>query len=354
MKLVKNFSTVGSMHFLLMLILVIAIAAVPALSQTVVTSPTNNETVSSPFNLTMHASTCSSIAVNYVGYSLDNGSTTAIYTGQSMDGPVSAPSGTHTLHIKVWNDSGGICLTDVTVNVGGAGSGGGGATSVIPADAVKLSSIQTLSDWTEIHDGGTPGSSSGATSLQSSPSLTGSARLFQNQFNDYGGERYSAQFDDNTTSEGFFYDAWVYIADNANGFANLEFDVDQTMENGETVVMGFQCDSWNGTWDYAVNAGSPTAYNDTWGHSKAPCNVHNWGANQWHHVQIYFVRNTSGWVNYNTVWLDGVQQYLNITAFSGYSLGWGPTILTQFQIDGNSPNTSWGNVYLDEITVYRW
>jgi hypothetical protein len=146
----------------------------------------------------------------------------------------------------------------------------------------------------------------------------------------------------------------VYIANNANGFANLEFDLDQTMTNGETVVMGFQCDSWSLTWDYAVNAGSPTAPNDTWAHSKQPCNVHSWGANQWHHVQIYFTHNSSGWVTYSEVWLDGVAQPINVTAFSGYDLGWGPALLTQFQIDGDSSGTTWGNVYMDELTVYRW
>jgi hypothetical protein len=348
MKFAKKIAAVFFTPVFSMLVLTIGVAAIPAHSQTVVTSPTNNETVSSPFNLTMNASTCASVAVNYVGYSLDNGTSTAIFAGQAMNGPVSAPSGAHTLHIKVWNTSGGICVTDVAITVGG------GATSVIPSGAVQVGSIQTLSDWVEIHDGGTPGSSSGAMSITSSPSLTGAARYFANQFNDFGGERYSAQFDDNTTSQNFFYDAWVYIANSAVGFSNLEFDLEQTIENGETVVMGFQCDSWNLTWDFAVNSGSATQYNDTWGHSSAPCNVQNWSANQWHHVQIYYTRNESGWVTYHSVWLDGAEQDLNVTAFSGFSLGWGPSIVTNFQIDGNSSGTTWGDVYLDEISVYRW
>ena len=78
------------------------------------------------------------------------------------------------------------------------------------------------------------------------------------------------------------------------------------------------------------------------------------GANQWHHVQIYFSHNESGWVTYHSVWLDGAEQDLNFTVFSGYALGWGPAIVTNFQIDGNSSGTTWGNVYLDEMTVYRW
>lgn len=177
-----------------------------------------------------------------------------------MTGRSPPPNGWHTLHVKVWNDQGGVCVTDISIDVTTAS----GATSVVPSSAVGVSAIQSLSDWTAIHDGGTPGSSSGTMSMSSSPSLTGAARLFANQFNDFGGERYTAQFDDNTTSENFFYDAWVYIATKANGFSNLEFDLEQTMANGETVIMGFQCDSWSGTWDYAVNGGSPTGPNDTW------------------------------------------------------------------------------------------
>jgi hypothetical protein len=266
-----------------------------------------------------------------------------------MNGPVNAPTGWHTVHIKVWNNYGGVCVTDVSVDVTTSG-----ATSVIPSNAVEISAIQTLGDWTAIHDGGTPGSSSGAMSITSSPSLTGSARLFANQFNDFGGERYSAQFDDNTTAQNFFYDVWVYIANNSNGFSNLEFDLNQTMPNGETVIMGFQCDSWIDRWDYTVNGGSPTASWDTWLHSYSPCNVSSWAGNQWHHVQIYFSHDENGWVTYHSVWLDGAEEDLNFTVFSGFALGWGPAVVTNFQIDGNSSGTTWGNVYLDELTVYHW
>jgi len=330
-------------------------AVIPALAQTMITSPTNGEVVSSPFTLNMSASTCSSMPATAVGYSLDNSASTSSWPAQYIDGPVAAPGGSHTLHVKVWNGSGGVCVTDVSVNVDSTpAAGSSGSSSIVPSNAVEVSSIQALGDWVTIHDGGTTGSSSGTMSLTSSPSLTGNARLFANQLNDFGGQRYSIQFDDNTTSQNFFYDAWVYISGSAAGFSNLEFDLDQTMPNGETVVMGFQCDSWIQRWDYAVNGGSPTSPNDTWLHSYAPCNVQSWGVNQWHHVQIYFTHNESGWVTYNSVWLDGVEQDLGFTVFSGYALGWAPAIITNFQIDGNSSGTTWGNIYLDELTVYRW
>jgi hypothetical protein len=337
--------------------LILMLAALPAMAQTTINSPTNGEQVGSPFTLDMTASTCSGEPVSAVGYSLDNSTSTATFPVQYMNGPVSAPAGWHVLHVKVWNEYGAVCVTDISFDVvtgTAATTTSNSATSVIPSNAVAVGAIQTLGNWTEIHDGGTPGSSAGTMSMTSSPSLTGDARLFANVFDYYGGERYAVQFADDNTSQNFFYDTWVYIANDSNGFSNLEFDLAQTMQNGETVMMGFQCDTWNQTWDFAVNAGSPTAYNDTWAHSSAGCNVHAWAPNQWHHVQIWYTRNTSGWVTYHAVWLDGTEQAINVTAFAGYSLGWGPTVITQFQIDGNSSGESWANVYLDALTVYRW
>lgn len=333
--------------------MVIMAATIPALAQTVVSSPANGQQVPSPFTLNMSASTCASRPVSAVGYSLDNSGTSSVWPVQYINGPVAAPSGWHTLHVKVWNLTGQVCVTDVSINVNNTPQSNT-SSSVIPANAVKISSIQALGNWTGIHDVGTPGSSSGTMSLAGSPSLTGTARLFANQFNFYGGQRYSVQFDDNTTSQNFFYDTWVYIAGSSKGFSNLEFDLAQTMPNGQTVIMGFQCDNWFQRWDYTVNAGSPTNPYDTWLHSNAPCNLNQWRANQWHHVQIYFSHNNSGWVTYHSVWLDGAEQVLNSTVFSGFALGWDPVVLTNFQIDGNSPGTTWGNVYLDEMTVYRW
>jgi hypothetical protein len=340
MKLLRNLS---------LAFLMLTAALLPALGGTVISNPSNGEQVSSPFNLTMSADTCSSRPVVVVGYSLDNSPSTSAWPDHQINGPVGAPDGWHTLHVKVWNDYGAVCVTDVSVNVGG-----GAVASAIPGNASRVSSIQTLGNWREVHDGGTPGWSSGWTGVQSSPSMSGAAREFATTFNHYGGHRYSVQFDDDQWSNNFFLDTWVYIADSADGFSNLEFDLNQTMSNGETVIMGFQCDSWVQRWDYSVNGGSPTAPNDTWLHSYAPCNVHSWAVNKWHHVQIYFSRNSSGWVTYHSVWLDGAQQNLNFTVFSGYDLGWGPSLVTNFQIDGSSSGTTWGNVYMDEISVFRW
>jgi hypothetical protein len=333
--------------------LILAVAAAPAVAEVSVNSPTNDEHVSSPFKLDVTASVCSSDAVTAIGYSLDNSTQTTHWNSQSVNTSVSAPGGWHTLHVKAWNSKGEVCVTDVSIDVV-SGSSGSGGLSVVPSSAAKVGAIQTLSGWQKVHDGGTPGSSSGTMSMSSSPSVGGASRLYANEFKDYGGERYWVHFSDDNSAENFLYDGWVYIHDSSSGFKNLEFDLAQTMENGETAMMAFQCDGWNHTWDYGINAGSASASKASWRHSSATCDAQNWSVNQWHHVQIYVSRNTSGSITYHAVWLDGNKQTIEATAFGGFDLGWGPAIITQFQVDGSSSGTTYGNVYLDDLTVYRW
>lgn len=339
--------------------LILALAAAPAVAQISVNSPTDGEQVSSPFKFDVTASTCSSASVTAIGYSLDSSTQTTHWNSQSVNTTISAPAGSHTLHVKSWNGKGETCVQDVSIDVVSEGSSSGsssgsGGLSVVPSGAKKVGAIQTLSGWQKVHDGGTPGSASGTMSMSSSPSVTGASRLYANEFKDYGGERYWVHFSDDTSAENFLYDGWVYIHNSSSGFKNLEFDMVQTMPNGQTAMMAFQCDGWNHTWDYGINAGSAKASKASWRHTSAYCNPQAWSVNQWHHVQLYVSRNSSGTLSYHAVWLDGNKQTLGATAFGAFDLGWGPAIITQFQVDGSSSGTTYGNVYLDELTVYRW
>jgi hypothetical protein len=215
-----------------------------------------------------------------------------------------------------------------------------------------VSNIQNMGNWVARHDNGTGGSSSGSSVISGTPSRSGDARKFSMSFNGYGGEIYNASFGDDTTSQNFFYDAYVYIAQGSS-IANLEMDMNQTMPNGQTVIYGFQCDGWSHTWDYTLNKGTPTSPVDAWAHSGAYCNPASWSTNAWHHVQVSYSRDGSGNVCYKSVWLDGAQQDMYITVPSAFALGWGPVLLTNFQIDGASPSGG-AVVYLDNLTVYRW
>ena len=284
-----------------------------------------------------------------MGYSLDASTSTTIVDGTSINASVASASGSHTLHVKAWGNQGAACVTDVSVDVLVSA-----ALSVVPSLAASISSIQTLGSWIASNDSASGGgAASGSMSIVGSPSQSGPTREFATSYSNYGDERYSTTFGDDTVSTNFLYDGWVYLTSSSSDIANLEMDINQVMANGQTVLFGFQCDGYSSTWDYTVNKGTPQSPNDQWLHSSAYCNPRGWGINTWHHVQIYFSRDDSGNVTYHCVWLDNLQENINATVSSAFALGWAPTLLTNFQVDGLGASGS-SIVYLDNLTIYRW
>jgi len=328
-----------------------------------VSQPAQGSTVSSTFALDAASSSCSSQSVAAMGYSLDSSPSTAIVYGTSVSASVTAAPGAHVLHVKSWGNQGGACDTDVAITVSAsspAAPGGsniapqGGSGPYVPSNAVSVSNIHAMGDWVAVDDPGTYGSAAGAMAMVGSPSITGNALEFYTAYSYYGGELYYATFGDDTTSSNFVYDGWVFLTNSSGSIANVEMDMNQVMPNGETVIFGFQCDGWNGTWDYTENAGTPTAPVDHWVQSNAACNLQNWSQNAWHHVQVSYSRDGYGNVTYQSVWLDGNQQQINATVPSAFALGWGPTLLTNFQVDSFVPGWSSSTVYLDGLTISRW
>ncbi len=220
-----------------------------------------------------------------------------------------------------------------------------------------MDEIQALSTWQAAYDTGTSGSggnASGASQLVETPSLSGNAREFSTDYSNYGGERYHVSFGKDTAATHFLYDVWVYLDSSASNVANLEMDMNQVMPNGQTVIFGFQCDGWSKTWDYTTNAGTPENPVDKWVQTDQACNVQDWSQNTWHHVQVAYSRDDAGNATYESVWLDDVEQDINATTPSAFALGWGPTLLTNLQVDGRNAGSGASTVVLDQLTVYRW
>lgn len=320
------------------------ITITPALAGVTISSPGNRADVQSPFELSATAVECSSHPVTAIGYSLDNSRDTTIIHKETVDVRVAAPLGDHVLHVKAWAKK-FVCVTDVTIHVLPA-------NELIPPDAVKVSNLEDLSNWELQHDPTTQAGTTGATTVVSSPSHTGAARKFVTTFADNGGHLYHVTFGDDTQATNFVYDAWVYLDSSAKHIANLEMDLNQVMDNGQTVIYGFQCDGWSGTWDYSANAGTPARPSGRWVHSNAACNPQNWAQNVWHHVQISYSRDDAGVVTYHSVWFDGKEQVINASALGARKLGWGPVLLANFQVDGRGSGTT--TVYLGDFTIYRW
>ena len=325
--------------------------ALPALAGVTVNSPSNDTDVSSPFTLNASASTCSSSNVVTMGYSFDSSSDTTVIKGQSIDQSISSSTGGHTLHVKAWGQNGSSCVTSISITVKASSTS---SASIIPSTADIVSSIEALSGWGAAHDTGGPGSSSGSTSLVTSPSLYGSSRKFVTSFTNSGDERYSKSFSDNVDAKNLFYDAWVYLTSSSSKIGNLEFDLNQVMSNGQTALIGFQCDGYTGLWAYNVNKGSAGSPRPSWvGKSGTHCNPRSWSVDKWHHVQASFYRSSTGTVTYHAIWLDGVQTSLNVQAFVAADLGWAPVVNTQFQVDGlGSSGTV--TAYVDRLTVSMW
>lgn len=326
--------------------ILLVIGSMPAFAGVVVNSPAGGADVSSPFTLSATAAICSSQPVSAIGYSLDSSPDTTTKSGQVLDASVQSGAGGHTVHVKAWGDKGAVCVSDVAVNVTAA-------DALVAAGAASVGAIQALGNWQALHDAGTPGWSSGAMSLVGSPSMGGTARKFYTTYGNNGGERYHASFSDDEAATNFVLDGWIYLTNDAGNIANIEMDLNQVMPNGQTVLFGIQCDGWSGTWDYNANWTGPTKPTNKWMHSGAKCNVRTWGRNQWHHVQLSYSRNEYGVVTYHSVILDGKEMGINATVPSAYALGWGPVLLTNFQVDGLGSGGS-STVYLDDLVIYRW
>jgi Chitobiase/beta-hexosaminidase C-terminal domain len=217
---------------------------------------------------------------------------------------------------------------------------------VIPKNAIAASGLLALDTWIFNHDQGTPGTAVGATSLVSTPSLSGNARQFVSSYTNAGGEIYSVPYANDTASMNFVYDGWVWI-EAGSTIANLELDSNQVTENGQTAIYAFQCSGYSQSWEYSGAGGH-------WVSSSRPCKVSNWQTNAWHHVQISYSRDDSGNVTNHSVWLDGNEQVIDATAPSSFALGWQVGVVqTQFQLDGQGASGA-SKVYLDNLNVYRW
>lgn len=324
------------------------VCGVSAFASVTVTSPNPRAEVVSPFLLVASASPCSSQQIVSMAYSIDNSTSWTTVKGSSIDTHVSSITGAHTLNVKSTGRGGAVCEVSVANIVVPD------PASLVPPDAVAFRGVQALSTWQGTSDTESgDGTASGKTKIVGSPSLSGSARQFTTTFTNEGGERYWVVFGDNTEVTDFLYDGWVYVARPSSGVANIEFDMNQVMSNGQTVIYGFQCDGYSGTWDYTANEGTPGSPSDQWLHSAFPCNPQNWSTNAWHHVQITYSRDPYGSVTYQSVWFDGVENDLNETVASAFALGWAPVLLTNFQIDGRGASGS-STVYLDNLTVYCW
>jgi hypothetical protein len=282
-----------------------------------------------------------------MGYSIDSG--TAVIEPTSFTASVSAPAGSHVLHVKCWGQQAADqVLLNINVVQPTAPKG-----PAIPSYAYVQQQIDLLPGWRIKHDPATPGTATGSMTLVSDPTLTGQTEKYVTTFTDGGGILYSNTYGHDTDSTHFVYDVHVWLSADSV-LSNLELDGNQVIRNGHTIIYGFQCSGYAGVWEYTENAGTIDQTRAHWLKSSAPCNPAKWTRNTWHHIQISVSRDDSGNVTYHSVWFDGVEQPINKTAMSEFSLGWAlGALVANFQVDGLGASGT-ATIYVDNLKMSRW
>jgi hypothetical protein len=246
-------------------------------------------------------------------------------------------------------------INALTVVASSTGTGTS-TTPLIPANAISSGDLDGSSLWKWVHDAGTTGDSVGASTYPLTLGGYSDVRGYTvSNYLNYGGERYSIDFGKDTASTHFIYDLYVQ-SPSPSVIRNLELDMNQVTANGDTVILGFQCDSGANAWDYSkvINPNTPTQ-GTKWVSSAVPCNVSSWTPNTWYHIQISTQRDNSGNVTYNWVAVNGVVSQINATVFSKESLRWAVgAMVVNFQLDPLSKSGTPMIAYVHNLTIYRW
>ena len=236
-----------------------------------------------------------------------------------------------------------------------SGATSAAAASILPtppATATVFANIQSTpvtGDCNAANCAGGSGNSSYFNAInQSTPSLSGASLEIDSE----GAGANALFYWHNSTDPAlvgsishFLEDFWVYT-DNTAGVQGFEYDPDWYVQ-GYKFDMSMQCDYADGKiwrlWDSLHNqwvAVSPAL----------PCG---WSINTWHHVQLYVTASLASHnYTYQAMVIDGNATVLNAT-YSALSNGWGPTIGTEAQLDGNSsgvPIHEW----IDKMTLTVW
>jgi hypothetical protein len=334
----------------------------PALASDVtVASPISGTHLSSPVWIRAHNIGCEGVPPSAFGYSIDNSST--VFRGETpydIDVPHQAiAAGTHIVHFKSWTAR-GACPVVNTQFIVGSGSPSAPPPSTPPppssggiaANAISSGDLDRKEPWGMIHDGGTPGTSKGSTVFPATTPVYDDARKFFMTYTNRGGERWYRFVAGDKKATHFVLDAYVFLP-NPSQVLNLELDINQSMANGETVLLATQCAGIEGVgrWEAAYTSGKY----DHWWASGPKCDPRTWKANVWHHIQIGMHRDANGVVTHDWVDFDGVHHPWGYTHLAAHFLGWAPgTINTQFQIEGTNKTSGSATAFVHKLTVYRW
>jgi hypothetical protein len=301
-----------------------------------VSSPTNNATVSSPFQVVASASASRPI-VAMIAY-LDSQIVVNV-PGASMNASVSAGSGTHSLVVQAWDTSGVVYKNALTISVS--------ASNPIPPGAAVKTKIQNMGTWdscTVCAGSGGAGQPAqfGMAQFQASPSLSGSSAKFNIGGNTgYADALWWKQLGAANSATNFQYDLDFYIASPQVAQA-LEFDMNQSIGNLK-FIFGSQCNLKNGgVWDVWDTAGGK------WQSTGITCTPP--AAFTWHHLTWQF-RRVGSQTFFIALTLDGATHYVNRT-YNAMPVS-ASELNVAFQMDLDFAAHPY-SVWLDNVNLAYW
>lgn len=299
-----------------------------------VSSPANNATISSPFQVVASASAPLPI-VAMIAY-LDSQIVVNVKAA-SMNASVSAGSGNHSLVVQAWDSSGNVYKQALAVTVG---------SSSIPPNATTKSEIQNKSGWQSCTvcagiGGNGPVATLSLNQFQASPSLSGSSAKFSiGGSPKFGNALWWNQLGAADSATNFVYDLDFFLTD-PQAVQALEFDVNQSIGNLK-FIFGTQCAPKDGFWDIWDEA------NVTWRSTGIPCPPP--AAMTWHHL-TWELKRSGSQTTFVTMTFDGVKHFINrsfnVNPVSAHELN------VAFQMDMDSVPTPY-SVWLDNVTLTYW
>ena len=219
------------------------------------------------------------------------------------------------------------------------------AGSSATAQTVK-SGIQRMSGWQSCAacagaGGAGPSASVSSSAGISSPSMSGSSRVFSiASGKSFANALWWKQLGAANGATNLVYDVWFYLKAPQNSQA-LEFDSNQA--NGHMRwIFGTQCNIAAGVWDVYGNASG--GWKSTGIHCGMP------SAYKWHHLVWEFKRSSSS-LTFVAVTIDGAKHYVNRT-YGGKSSGTNE-LNVAFQMDMKANHVSYQS-WLDNVTLKYW
>ncbi len=281
----------------------------------------------------------------------DNGNLVTQIGGGYIDTTINLSAGSHYLVVQVWDTTGQVYQSPMTVNSGSAATTSttqvAGPQAYVPSWATALVDIDQMSGWQSCDAcagayGSGPVDPYSMTQWISNPSIDGqSATFWLGGSTPWGNALWWKQLGPIDTASHFVYDTYFWVSNPWSAQA-LEFDVNQSV-NGLKYIFGTECgvrtnSGWR-VWDTA---------NAYWVSTGASCQVN---GNAWNHL-TWEVERVGGMTHFIAVTLNGYRQTID-RYFYARSIGTARELNVAFQMDGDEYQDNY-QVWLDKVALYAW